>query len=504
VEAKLANIAKVREAMASGSLNVWAADNVVGVTSLELGVGPASLQERLVRTQVEEDRSAREFKDLLIGAFAVALALAAAPLTGGSSFGVVAAGFGAAAGSAALSGALTLEHLQQYQMQSAQSGSDFDKARAISTDDPSLFWLAVDIIGTAIDVGTALHAFTKLMPFARKALSAAPAATAEAMDALAAAAEAEVPGKGLGAAVRQTAERQVEQKAAQARGLTSQWERELNPETVEALEKAHTTDEFRRMDPEVRAVLTRCGSLCVPTHVTPAQEQRLRALLDKIPPRHRNGLQEFLHAHRDGLDAAIGDLEHLFSADLGEAVDAAFDALEEGRLPQEGELVQVGRKGSVPDLARLPKDTVPLVMSLLGQTIEDCDVPVAMAWERARATVLAKYPGEPTRELMLKTLYNETRNEFWKEVRADGAAKKYFLDHGFVFPDRDTSAPLVAGFEQYPGKEREFRLSLDHMKPKATDENWRQALDADNLRFVMFWDNWLLALTERKIPDLAR
>jgi len=208
VTQKLANIAKVREALASGELNVWGADNLVGLTKIDLAVTPGSLQERIVDQQVADDRSSRSLRDLLIGAFAFALGLVAAPLTGGGSL-AVAAGVTAAAGGAALSSYLAVEHLQEYQLQTAANATDFDKARVISSQDPSLFWLAIDIIGVVGDVAVAMRAFGRLAPLARAVFSAGGDA-APALDALQAAAEAERPG--LGVAVRRAAEQQGERR----------------------------------------------------------------------------------------------------------------------------------------------------------------------------------------------------------------------------------------------------------------------------------------------------
>jgi hypothetical protein len=118
--------------------------------------------------------------------------------------------------------------------------------------------------------------------------------------------------------------------------------------------------------------------------------------------------------------------------------------------------------------------------------------------------VLAGVSGTPTREMMIGELYNRTRGEFWKNVRGDSSASKFFTDHGFVFQGGERSAPLISAVSDFPGKEREFLLSLDHMAPKATGDNWQRALDADNLQFVSFWDNWLLNQIERKLPELTR
>lgn len=101
---------------------------------------------------VAEDRSdAAAGLKLTIGAILGALSLA----TGG------AAGFAAIAIHGALfaGGAYQLyEEITDYQLQKAENMSDMDKAKALSKDDPSLFWLAFDFITTAVGLSGDLTA----------------------------------------------------------------------------------------------------------------------------------------------------------------------------------------------------------------------------------------------------------------------------------------------------------------------------------------------------------
>ncbi len=59
---------------------------------------------------------------------------------------------------AGVNAAVALQHVREYEMQKAPSGTAFDKAHALSQYDPSLFWLAVEIVGVALDVGAAYKA----------------------------------------------------------------------------------------------------------------------------------------------------------------------------------------------------------------------------------------------------------------------------------------------------------------------------------------------------------
>ncbi len=69
---------------------------------------------------------------------------------------------------AAISTVSAIQHYQEYQLQSAMNQSDFDKAKVISQQEPSLFWLAMDIIGAIGDIGAAagvlMKAFRALAP----------------------------------------------------------------------------------------------------------------------------------------------------------------------------------------------------------------------------------------------------------------------------------------------------------------------------------------------------
>ena len=200
---KLENITTVRAALAGGSLNVWSADNLIAMTKDGLGVTPGSLEDRIVDQKVADDQSDRMLRDLFIGVFALALGLIAAPLTGGGSM-AVAAGAVATAGSVGLSASLAIQHAQQYQLDNAANATDFDKARVISSADPSLFWLALDVVLVGLDIAAAAKVFAKLAPLARQAVRASGKEAKAALDVLEKTAEAEAPA--LGAPVRKSAE----------------------------------------------------------------------------------------------------------------------------------------------------------------------------------------------------------------------------------------------------------------------------------------------------------
>ncbi len=66
---------------------------------------------------------------------------------------------------------------------------------------------------------------------------------------------------------------------------------------------------WAEMNPAVRAILTRCGSPCIPRNATPDQAAKIEALVDRLKPDAGvvAKLREFFHARRDVLDGAIED-----------------------------------------------------------------------------------------------------------------------------------------------------------------------------------------------------
>jgi hypothetical protein len=526
VDKKLENIRRVREGVADGDVTIWTMPQICDLVKRELGVEPGSAKDRIVDDRVKHASSARVARDIILGVVAIALAIAAAPLTGGASLG-----FGAAvvAGTAAVAGAglstyLAVEHIQEYQLEKAKGGTHFDRAKALSQEDPSLFWLAVDIIGAGLDAKVAITAFKVVGKAARAAIMASRfaegaeqvAKAQKEMQALEKLAQGELKEAGAGAKVRVHAEAQAVREGAEAKGLAGKWTSELDKDAKDLLKNNEgMAKTWREMDPEVRELLTRCGSLCIPPTASAEQAKRLRKVLDKIPPRHRQGLKEFLYAERANLDTAIKDLEELFSKDLGPAIDEAMTALEHGHLPQEGELVSAGRRGTgpadVPDVVgkrgpleagqRVPLDLLKRTQQVLGKTIAEAPEAVQKAWREAREAVL-KNRGPLTAE-NYGELYKDAQKRFWANVRDDEAAKNWFKDRGFGFDTTKSGAPSVE-LPQTRKTRKEFSIELDHKAPKGTADNWSKALDADNLQFLTGWDNWLLNEIERLVPELGR
>jgi hypothetical protein len=156
----LKNIKDSREGL-DDDVNVWRLDPIIGLTKAQFGA-----DTNPVLTSIVDEKVRREQPGILtsiaLGVMNIA-AILLAPETGGLSL----------AAAAGVNVAVTASHVKEYLQQKALAGSALDKARALSHDDPSLFWLAFEVVGTAVDVGTAaVTVFKTVAPLAKAAIAA--------------------------------------------------------------------------------------------------------------------------------------------------------------------------------------------------------------------------------------------------------------------------------------------------------------------------------------------
>jgi Domain of unknown function (DUF4157) len=161
---KLSNISKVKEELKpGGDVNIWLVPKIRESTKLELGVLPDTLFGRIIDDKVKDEQPSA-LTGILVGLLQLGLVLLA-PATGGLTL----------IPAAAISVGTAYQHFKEYETQKALHGTDFGAA-ALSAEDPSLFWLAVDIVGAGFDVvaagGPALRLFRELAPAARAVRSA--------------------------------------------------------------------------------------------------------------------------------------------------------------------------------------------------------------------------------------------------------------------------------------------------------------------------------------------
>ncbi|NJO59772.1 MAG: DUF4157 domain-containing protein [Richelia sp. RM2_1_2] len=163
---KLHNIQTVRASIDDGRLKIWSNATLVAGAKADLSYSPGAWQTHIVDDKVKEVHDEEFLVNLLVATLAIGLGIVAIFATAGSATAAVAAG-----GSAILSTGQAAVSIDNYIQAKAEAGTDFDKAKAISQEDPSLFWLALDLIAAALDIKAATSSFKVLSPAIREALA---------------------------------------------------------------------------------------------------------------------------------------------------------------------------------------------------------------------------------------------------------------------------------------------------------------------------------------------
>jgi len=156
---KLSNIEMVRGEI-GGRFSVWTQPHLRRVT-LD-SINATSLQREIVDRKVRSVARAEADEKLFFSILAIGLGLIAAIPTGGGSIALAGIAAAAAAAGAALALYQVGEELQQNALAIAANGTDFDKAKAISQNDPESFTLALDLVMALVDVFAAAKAFKAL------------------------------------------------------------------------------------------------------------------------------------------------------------------------------------------------------------------------------------------------------------------------------------------------------------------------------------------------------
>ncbi len=228
----LDNITKVREELhPGGKASIWKLPDIITLAKAGSGANDATslgrMRNRMVDDKVNEVKDDESWRERLMTVLIVGLSLIAAIPSGGSSLAVGATAL-AGIGAFTLGAIQAAKHVDEYMLDKALAGSDFDKAKAISASDPSLFWLGVEIVGVIADLGPAVRgaktiltagrgAFTTLSSATRRFLVAEGADSAKALAELRTAAEAAEGAsglKGLSGRVLTTAEKLTQKGAS--------------------------------------------------------------------------------------------------------------------------------------------------------------------------------------------------------------------------------------------------------------------------------------------------
>ncbi len=171
LDENLIKIAEARDALASKDLDPMTLPEVVGMTKQALMVPSGSMRSQIVGKMVSDAKPSR-VRAFAIAAITIGLGLLAIPLSGGASMGA-----GASAAVVAVEGValgidavLLSRSVSEYMVKKAAGGTDPDRARALSQEDPSLGWLAVEILATGVGAGAAIKTFRSLAAARRAAL----------------------------------------------------------------------------------------------------------------------------------------------------------------------------------------------------------------------------------------------------------------------------------------------------------------------------------------------
>lgn len=177
-------------------------------------------------------------------------------------------------------------------------------------------------------------------------------------------------------------------------------------------------------------------------------------------------------------------------------IDAALDAMTSPKVkgikkPRIDDVAVPPRPPRRLDLEDIPRragekmrDALKRVRQIIGRKLSDIPE-IRAAWDRARAHILSK--NTLTEDNYLE-LYNKTRDRFWKEVRSDPAAARHFVDAGFDLNGANTTAARLGGVDSAIPV-NEITVSLDHIAEKAIGDNWKKAIDADNLEMTFSMPN---------------
>jgi hypothetical protein len=147
---KVKNIQLTRRNL-GGHVDPLALPPVVELTRQRLHVPPGSVRDRAVTEMVDDARA--EWKDWAIEAVTVGLAILTAVPSGGTLV------LGAELAGLALDAHLALDAADDHTAGRAVSDTDLDKARSLSQQEPTLAWLAVELVGLPISAVLAAQTF---------------------------------------------------------------------------------------------------------------------------------------------------------------------------------------------------------------------------------------------------------------------------------------------------------------------------------------------------------
>jgi hypothetical protein len=182
---KLSSIRRVRADLADPeTLRIWELPTIVQLTVRAQGIEPDTWQHGQIEWEAQWRRTEEEARERALAVIAISLAIVSGVgvFALGAASTVVLAAEGIALG---LDLYLLTESVQAFEQAHALADTDYDHARLLSAEEPSLFWLAVDLLGTLAGAASARQAFGDFVTARRQFLAARTVADSRAqLDAL--------------------------------------------------------------------------------------------------------------------------------------------------------------------------------------------------------------------------------------------------------------------------------------------------------------------------------
>jgi hypothetical protein len=171
VRARLEAIQETHRNIDEDTTSVFNLDRVMSETKRAMGIVEGSAADLVIQAAADRLASSESIKNWAAAGITIGLGL----VTGvGGAIGLAATALGTSLG--VLS---SIDSAHQYSVEANAARTDFDRARSLSSKEPSAFWLAVDIASTVLDVGAFAKTFTSLHETAAAALRARSAADLE-------------------------------------------------------------------------------------------------------------------------------------------------------------------------------------------------------------------------------------------------------------------------------------------------------------------------------------
>jgi hypothetical protein len=152
---RLESIRELRKTLKDNPERVFDLDEVITRTKKELFVLPNSVADLVIQEKISEIQNSRLARDLILAALGIVLGIA----SGGSGFLLL----------ASLAVSLTDAYFtyNDYDVKHDAANAAFDKAEALSSEDPSLIWVALALVGVAFDAVQCVKLFKALSPAAK-------------------------------------------------------------------------------------------------------------------------------------------------------------------------------------------------------------------------------------------------------------------------------------------------------------------------------------------------